>query len=132
MSNTNKIVHFAIHADDLGRARQFYSRVFGWQFEGFGSPDLSTFCKIKTSTEEEPGPIGAMQHRKFNSAPEKMLGYECSVEVDDIDATAQTVEASGGKIVMPKTAIPGVGWVLKFLDTEGNLACAIRFDAAAA
>ena len=29
---------------------------------------------------------------------------------------------------MPRTAIPGVGCLIKFRDTEGNLACAIRFD----
>jgi uncharacterized protein len=32
---------------------------------------------------------------------------------------------------MPKTAIPGVGWLIKFLDTEGNLACAVHFDESA-
>ena len=30
-----------------------------------------------------------------------------------------------------KTAIPGVGWLIKFLDTEGNLACAVKFDTSA-
>jgi predicted enzyme related to lactoylglutathione lyase len=51
--------------------------------------------------------------------------------VNDVDITAQKVEAAGGKILMPKTAIPGVGWLIKFQDTEGNLACAINFDASA-
>ncbi|NHE55963.1 VOC family protein [Cyclobacterium plantarum] len=29
---------------------------------------------------------------------------------------------------MPKTAIPNVGWIAKFLDTEGNLICAMQYD----
>jgi len=51
--------------------------------------------------------------------------------VEDVDAVARAVEANGGKIAMPKTAIPSVGWVVKFLDTEGNLACAVQYDPSA-
>jgi len=29
---------------------------------------------------------------------------------------------------MPKTAIPNVGWIAKFLDTEENLICAMQYD----
>jgi hypothetical protein len=68
------VAHFAIHADDLVRARSFYGSVFGWKFEGYGGPDMSTFCKIKNELGEEPGPIGAMQHRKFNVLPQRVLG----------------------------------------------------------
>lgn len=127
----NNLVHFAIHADDLSRARQFYSSVFGWQFQGYGGMDMSAFCKIKNAEGQEPGPIGAMQHRKSNMLPQPLLGFECSIAVDDVDATAKAVQASGGKIVMPKAVIPGVGSLIKFSDTEGNLVCAIRFDAGA-
>ena len=35
----NNVVHFAVHADDLPRARRFYEAVFGWRFEPWGPPD---------------------------------------------------------------------------------------------
>jgi uncharacterized protein len=57
-----------------------------------------------------------------------MVGYECSFSVADVDAIAAAVEASGGTIVMPKVAIPGVGRLIFFKDTEGNIAGAIQFD----
>ena len=126
---SNNIAHFAIHADDWGRAQRFYGGVFGWKFEGFGGTDMSTFCKIKNELGEEPGPIGAMQHRQFNVLSQPIFGFECSIAVEDVDAIAKAVESSGGKILMPKTAIPAVGWLIKFADTEGNLVCAVRFDA---
>jgi hypothetical protein len=66
--------------------------------------------------------------RKFNSTPQPVIGLECSFAVRDVDAIARAAEANGGKIVMPKTAIPGVGWIVKFLDTEGNLARAVQYD----
>jgi predicted enzyme related to lactoylglutathione lyase len=124
----NNVCHFAVHAEDLIRARGFYSSVFGWQFQGFGGADMTSFCKIKNSAGEEPGLIGAMQHRRFNVLPQPVLGFECSIAVNDVEATAKAVEAAGGTILMPKTAIPGVGWLIKFSDTEGNLVCAVRFD----
>lgn len=124
----NNVCHFAVHADDLARAREFYGSVFGWKFHGFGGADMTSFCKIKNGAGEEPGPIGAMQHRRFNVLPQPVLGYECSIAVDDVEATATAVKAAGGGILTPKTAIPGVGWLIKFSDTEGNLVCAVRFD----
>jgi predicted enzyme related to lactoylglutathione lyase len=57
-----------------------------------------------------------------------MIGYECSFSVADVDAIAAAVEANGGTIVMPKVAIPGVGRLIFFKDTEGNIAGAIQFD----
>jgi hypothetical protein len=128
---TNQLAHFAIHADDLDRARKFYTGVFGWTFQGFGGGPMTDFCQIRDTAGNLLAPLGAIQSRKFNSAPQPVIGFECSITVDDVDAAARAVEANGGKIAMPKTAIPGVGWVIKFLDTEGNLVCAIQFDQAA-
>ena len=38
---------------------------------------------------------------------------------------------NGGQFLMPKTAMPYVGYIAKFLDTEGNLICAMEYDNAA-
>jgi uncharacterized protein len=127
----NQLSHFAIHADDLDRARKFYAGVFGWTFQGFGGGAITDFCQILDAEGKRLAPLGAMQSRKFNSAPQPVLGFECSIAVNDVDIVARAVEANGGKIVMPKAAIPGVGWIVKFMDSEGNLACAVQYDAAA-
>ncbi len=62
---------------------------------------------------------------------EKLIGLECTINVADIEDIIKKVEHKGGRIVMPKTAIPYVGWIIKFLDTEGNLVCAMQIDAGA-
>ena len=128
---TNQLSHFAIHADDLDRARKFYAGVFGWQFQGFGGGPIEDFCQILDAEGKRLAPLGAMQSRKFNAAPQPVIGFECSIAVNDVDSTAKAVESNGGKIVMPIAAIRGVGWIVKFLDSEGNLACAVQYDAAA-
>lgn len=128
---TNQLSHFAIHADDLERARKFYGGVFGWTFQGYAGVPMDGFCRIFDGEGKELAPLGAIQSRKANVAPQPVYGLECSFAVADVDAIAQAVQANGGKIVMPKAAIPTVGWVIKFLDTEGNLACAVQFDPSA-
>jgi uncharacterized protein len=128
---TNQLSHFAIHADDLERARKFYGGVFGWTFQGYPGVPMTGFCRIFDAAGHELAPLGAIQSRKANLAPQPVLGFECSIAVDDVDAVARAVEANGGKIVMRKSPIPGVGWIVKFLDSEGNLACAVQYDAAA-
>jgi len=57
-----------------------------------------------------------------------VIGYECTIQVEDVDVVAQAVEANGGTIVLPKTTIPQVGAIIKFQDTEGNLVCAMQYE----
>lgn len=42
------------------------------------------------------------------------------------DETAKAIEAEGGTILIPKTAIPGVGQLVTFRDTEGNVFAALE------
>jgi len=121
----NNSTHFAIYIDDMDRAKKFYSELFGWEFNSYGPSD---FLQIKTNKSENSELIGALQSRKYSPINEKIIGFECSIEVDNIDDIIETVTENGGKIVMPKTAIPYVGWLTKFLDTEGNIVCAIQYD----
>jgi predicted enzyme related to lactoylglutathione lyase len=42
------------------------------------------------------------------------------VGVDSIEETVKKIEAAGGRIVVPKMEVPGMGWFTTFLDPEGN------------
>jgi predicted enzyme related to lactoylglutathione lyase len=117
--------HFAINADDLPRARRFYEQVFGWTFEPWGPPG---FFQITTG-ESEGRPMGALQGRRELAPGHRMTGFECTIAVDgDVEAVAAAVVASGGRILMEKATIPGVGDLIFFEDTEGNIAGAMRYD----
>ena len=43
-------------------------------------------------------------------------------------ATIKAIEAGGGKIIMPRFRIEGVGDLIFFQDTEGNVAGAMQYD----
>jgi len=57
-----------------------------------------------------------------------MTGFECTISVPDIQATAAAVEANGGAIVMQICTLAGIGRLLFFQDPEGNLAGAMQYD----
>src|SRR6267143_1011715 len=121
----NNVKHFAVHADDVERARKFYESVMGWRFTPWGPPG---FFLIKTGTDEDPGVQGALQGRREVVPGKPMFGFECSLGVDSIDATIAAIEANGGKIVMPKFHIPTVGTLIFFEDTEGTVIGAMQYD----
>ena len=118
------VKHFAVTADDVERARSFYSEVFGWEFEDWGPPN---FYRVHTGTEDDPGIFGALEERRERVDGKPPYAFICTVGVDDVDATARRIEAAGGKITMPKTEIPTVGWLIQFTDTEGNVVNAMKY-----
>jgi uncharacterized protein len=121
----NHLTHFAIYIDDIERAKNFYSEVFDWGFNSYGPSD---YLQIKGSKSDYAHPIGALQSRQYSPVAEKTIGFECTIGVENIEHTIDKVSQSGGQILLPKTSIPYVGWIAKFLDTEGNLFCAMQYD----
>lgn len=122
---TNQLTHFAIYIDDIERAKKFYDKVFDWGFNSYGPTD---FLQIKSSKSEKANLIGALQSRQYSPVAEKTIGFECTIAVESIEHTIDKVSQSGGQILLPRTAIPYVGWIAKCLDTEGNLFCAMQYD----
>jgi predicted enzyme related to lactoylglutathione lyase len=114
--------HFAINADDVQRAKGFYESVFDWRFDPWGPPN---FYQVKTAGA---GLFGALQERRELVPGVRMAGYEASFGVEDLKATIAAIEAGGGKIVMPPYRIEGVGELIYFEDTEGNLVGAMQYD----
>ncbi|SRR6266550_5594923 len=118
------IAHFAINADDLDAAQRFYAAAFGWRFEAWGPPD---FFHVLTADGDRPGLIGALQRRRELVPGQRMPGFELTVAVADVDAVAAAVRANGGRILLEKTTIPGVGELIFFEDPDGNVAGAMRY-----
>jgi len=120
----HNVVHFAIHADDVDRARRFYAGVFGWSFEAWGPPG---FFRVHTGTDDAPGIEGALHERSEPLEGTGMRGYECTVAVDDLPAIKDAVVRHGGTITYDEIEIPTVGTLTQFVDTEGNVVAAMRY-----
>jgi predicted enzyme related to lactoylglutathione lyase len=121
-----EIAHFAINTNDVPATRHFYESVFGWRFSAWGPPD---FYQIRVG--DDPAVRGALQKRRDLIPGRPTLGYECTVAVPDVDTVARLVAAGGGRVLMEKTTITGVGDLIFFADPGGNPVGAIRYDASA-
>ncbi len=105
------IVHFEIPADDVERAKKFYSDLFGWKVEKVPNMD---YWMITTSGEKTVD--GGMM--KKNHPQEPITNY---IDVPSIDEYVKKVEKLGGEIVVPKKAVPNYGYFAVCLDTEKNV-----------
>lgn len=118
----NRVVHFEIQADDPQRAMKFYKDIFGWEFPKW--MDEPPYWGVMTADKDskEPGINGGLLKRPCPApAPEQGTNaYVCTVQVENFDEIAKKIESAGGKIALPKMAIPGVAWQGYFMDTEGN------------
>ena len=117
----NRVVHFEIQAEDPERAMKFYADVFGWTFQQWGDQKYwMTMTADKDS--KEPGINGGLLPRPAKTTPQECgtNAFVCTVQVENFDESAKKIEAAGGKVAMPKFAIPGMAWQGYFLDTEGN------------
>ncbi len=120
--------HFAINADDVPRAQRFYEQVFGWRFEPWGPPG---FLQIFPGKDSDPAVRGALQGRRELVEGQRTVGFECSFAVQDVDAVAAAVVANGGSLIIPRTLIPTVGYLIFFRDPEGNAVGAMQYDPSA-
>lgn len=109
----NRVVHFELAADDPERAIAFYERVFGWKIVKWDAP--VDYWLITTGPKDDPGIDGGLQRRE--SFTPSIVN---TIDVDDLDAALARITAAGGKVVQPKTIVPGVGYLAYCVDTEGN------------
>jgi uncharacterized protein len=119
-----RISYLDFSADEPERAIKFYSAVFGWQIRKWEGP--FEYWEIKTGEPNEPGIDGGLAKR---GRPESSLTP--FINVPSADDYTSRVEANGGKIVQAKTAIPRIGYMVIFKDTENNLLGLMEEDRAA-
>ena len=109
-----RVVHFEIDAKKPDRAVSFYEKVFDWKIEKWKGP--ADYWLITTGNAKEPGIDGGLSKRT-----EDKPSTVNTIDVPSVDKFAKKILENGGKIVRPKMAVPGVGWMVYFEDPEGNV-----------
>jgi hypothetical protein len=105
------IVHIEFAARDPKAAGKFYADLFGWKVEDMPQMNYVTFA----AGEGPGGGFPAVDDQMVKAGD--VLVY---ISVEDIEATLTRVEKLGGKPLLPKTEIPGIGWFAFFADPTGN------------
>jgi uncharacterized protein len=120
-------VHFELTFENAERAKEFYSKVFGWTFQQFGD-DSMPYWLTTTGPDGEPGINGGLRGRMPGEGPATIN----TMGVESVDAALETIKAAGGNVIMDKMAIPSMGWVAYATDTEGVTFGVFEMDSSAA
>jgi predicted enzyme related to lactoylglutathione lyase len=105
-----EINHIEFPADDIERAKAFYSAVAGWEF---GSMDEFPDYWLFRTSEGYGGAIG----KRGVSTGQVIRDY---IEVKSIDDALAAAERTGGTVKEAKSEIPGMGWFAVVIDPEGS------------
>ena len=108
------VVHFDISADDIERAKKFYGELFDWKIELFPGP-VPYYLIQTTDLNGNEGVGGGLAKR---DAPGQ--GITNFIGVSSVDEYIAKIEKLGGKVIEPKMAVPGWGYLAVCLDTENN------------
>lgn len=115
MSN---ISYFEVPADDISRAKRFYTEILGWDFMLNQVPGIPVeYWNITTGkSRKDTLNMGGLYQRK--EASSRMLMY---AQVKNIDKALAQIEQLGGKILSPKMTLNTIGTLVTIIDSEGNL-----------
>jgi predicted enzyme related to lactoylglutathione lyase len=118
----NPVNHFEIPADNIERAKKFYTDTFGWDTVKASVKDMEYYGlrSVEVGEDNMPKEVGVINGGLFpRQNPEQTLTVY--ITVNSLDEYIEKIKASGGKVLSKKMEVPGMGWFAYFTDTEGNV-----------
>ncbi|MCI0396861.1 MAG: VOC family protein [Chloroflexi bacterium] len=110
----NSVVHIELASTNPEGTGEFYRQLFGWKIEASPFGEGQVYVQFQPDSGPGGGFPGA-DGQMFK--PGETLVY---VGVEDIEATLARAESLGGKTVLPKTEIPGVGHFAILIDPHDS------------
>ncbi|QDS94570.1 Glyoxalase-like domain protein [Roseimaritima multifibrata] len=115
----NPVCWFEIYVQDMPRATAFYETVLGVSLEHLPAPSGEIELMAFPMAMDRPGAAGALTKMDgVKSGGNSTLVY---FSCEDCAMEASLVQAAGGSIQKPKTALGQYGFMVLAMDTEGNL-----------
>jgi hypothetical protein len=115
------IVHFEIPTDNVEKSRKFYSELFDWNVEKWtgteSMPEGMEYWTVITTDDKGHKAIGGGLMKRQNPQQQGITNY---IDVRSVDEYSSKVERLGGKIVVPKMPVKGMGYFAVCLDTKNN------------
>ncbi len=116
------IVHFEIPANNIEVLKAFYEKLFDWKIihspvEGMDYWIIQTVPTDEKGMLQKPGVNGGMFPKQPSQKELKQVNY---ITVENVDTYIEKVTKLGGRLLMPKQQVPGVGFIALVIDPEGN------------
>ncbi|MHA1985450.1 MAG: VOC family protein [Promethearchaeota archaeon] len=113
---------FNLPVDDMDRAKEFFSKTFGWSFMATGMEGDHHFATtVPTDDNGLPNVPGGINGGLLQRGAYEQQVTSIFIKVKSIDDTIDKVEKNGGKIIMTKAPIADFAFIAQINDTEGNL-----------
>lgn len=116
----DKVVHFEVPADDVERAKKFYSECFDWQIEEIPQMDYTIMRTVEIDENQNPKEPGAINGGLFKRQAD-MPHPQFFIHVNDINQSLEKIKDRGGEVIRGKTPVGDMGFVANFKDPEGNI-----------
>ena len=113
------IVHFEIPSDDIERSKKFYNDLFGWKIDKWpGSEHFAHDYWMITTTDDKGNEAlrGGMMKRQM---PQQQ-GITNYFDVKSVQEYSAKVQQLGGKVILPKRPVSGMGYFAVCTDTDNN------------
>lgn len=107
------VVHWEFWSQEPERVSNFYKDVFDWEIRLI--PEMNYHL---VETGGEGGINGGIMTPQKGPWPGNLALY---IDVDDLDTYTEKIKAAGGKIVVDKMDVPGVGQLSLFEDPDGRV-----------
>jgi len=120
----NILTHFEIPSNNLEKTKEFYSKLFNWEFNFI---EEMGYMMFSIPASEKPTPMGGGLV-KYEDGNNRIVNY---ITVENIDSDGEKIVELGGEIIVPKTPVPGMGWFIHFSDLDGNVMAIWQNDKAA-
>jgi uncharacterized protein len=113
----NPVNWFEIPVNDMNRAKKFYQSVFNCElFELQMGPQLmAMFPRIEGGANCSGALVKADDYVPTTEGAK--IYFTC----EDVNNEADLIAKNGGQIVVPKMSLGEFGFMVLFMDTEGNM-----------
>ncbi len=108
----NKTAWVDLTTSDVEGAREFYSKLFGWQTEVNPDPQYGGYALAKIGAKQ----VGGIAPRQ---SPESPTAWALYIGTDDIDDLAKRAATEGGTVVMAPFDVGDQGRMAVFQDPSG-------------
>jgi len=110
---SNPFVHVELNTPDPRKAKEFYSKLFQWQFEEMPSPEVPE--DVYTLVRVGEGTGGGIM-KQVPGGPAGWLAY---VAVEDVQAATEKARQLGAQVMKDVTEVPEMGWFSFIRDPGG-------------
>lgn len=117
-------VWYELMTRDPQGARRFYAEVVGWKIDEAAAPGATVDYRMIAAADVLVGGVFTLtaQHLGEGAQP----GWMLYLGVDDVDGCVASVQAAGGRVLLPAFEVPNVGRIAMLSDPQGAMVYVMR------